>query len=65
MKCPVCGCDKFYVKNPDDEYEIYEFECKGDEVVFIDEACELCEDTHTYCDQCAWHGDYSALKNGA
>ena len=25
MKCPQCGCEKFYVKDPDDEYETYEF----------------------------------------
>jgi predicted nucleic acid-binding Zn ribbon protein len=27
-KCPVCNCEKFHVKNPDDEYDVYEFECR-------------------------------------
>ncbi len=27
-KCPVCGCKKFHVKNPDDDYDVYEFECQ-------------------------------------
>ena len=25
MKCPTCGCERFYIKDSDDEYEIYEF----------------------------------------
>ena len=30
-KCPVCNCGKFYVKNPDDEYDIYEFDFASQE----------------------------------
>ena len=36
-KCPVCNCKQFYVKNPDDEYDIYEFECSDGEVCFDDD----------------------------
>ena len=34
MKCPVCGCIKFYVKDPVDEYETYEFECSDGVICF-------------------------------
>jgi hypothetical protein len=25
MKCPVCGCEYFYVKNPDNPLKYYQF----------------------------------------
>jgi hypothetical protein len=25
MKCPVCDCEYFYVKNPDNPYKYYQF----------------------------------------
>lgn len=66
-KCPVCGCLKFYVKDPDDEFETYEFECRDGEVCFEeiseDEACpEIDNDTETYCNKCAWHDKFNKLK---
>ena len=66
-KCPQCGCEKFYVKDPDDEYEMYTFECRDGEVCFDPEAAE-CDppapgkDTETYCDRCAWHDRFEALN---
>jgi hypothetical protein len=67
MKCPVCGCPKFYLKDPDDEYETYEFECPKGEVCFDPEVDASCaptveEDTETYCNQCAWHDKFKKLK---
>jgi len=61
MACPLCGCDRFYVKNPEDEYETFEFDLKNGEVHFTSEEAqsdcpEIREDTETYCDNCAWHG---------
>ena len=35
MKCPVCGSLNFFVKDPDDEYETFEFELKDATIVFI------------------------------
>lgn len=66
-KCPVCGCEKFHVKNPDDEYDIYEFECKDGEICFDPdiEECDqpqVLDETHTYCDSCAWHDRFDKLK---
>lgn len=67
MKCPVCGCEKFYVKDPDDEYEVHEFEAKEGQVVFCSDqgepnAPEINEHTDTHCNKCAWHGEFRTLK---
>jgi hypothetical protein len=67
IKCPICGCTKFYVKDPDDEYETCEFECKDGEIVFnpeIDktEQPDIGNETRTFCDKCAWHGNFNELK---
>jgi len=40
MKCPFCGCQSFYLKDPDDEYETYEFDLEKDEVNFHSEVNE-------------------------
>ena len=37
MKCPVCGCEKFFVKDPDDEYESYEIELKEGQIAFCEQ----------------------------
>jgi hypothetical protein len=63
VKCPICGCLTFYVKDPDDEYETYEFDLRDREVVFQTEPCEkLNDDTETYCNNCAWHGQFAELR---
>ena len=67
MKCPLCGCEEFYVKDPDDEYELYEFTCKDGAVVFqegvdADGAPPVDDATETYCNRCAWHGRKETLK---
>ena len=66
-KCPLCGCLNLHVKNPDDSYEIYEFECRDGEICFDDdlaeEECPRIEaDTETFCNACAWHGRFDKLK---
>jgi hypothetical protein len=68
MKCPVCGCVNFFVKDPDDEYETYEFELQNGEICYDpgdDDAAapELQDDTETFCDKCAWHGKLKELKS--
>jgi hypothetical protein len=70
MKCPLCGCKTFYLKDPDDEYETYEFELSDGEVAFgpdIDtSSCpEMCDDTETYCDKCSWHGAFNELSDNS
>lgn len=65
-KCPLCGSESFYVKDPVDEFEIYEFDLKEDGIVFdveVDESelPELGEESETYCNKCAWHGKLKML----
>ncbi len=67
MKCPYCGCQKFYVKDTDDAYETYGFDCASGAVYFdpdIDKADipEICDDSHIYCEKCAWNGRYEEIK---
>ncbi len=67
MKCPDCGAQKFYVKDPDDQYELFEFDLKGGEIVGAENNTEsthleVTEETETYCDSCAWHDKFKSLK---
>jgi RNase P subunit RPR2 len=66
-KCPDCGCTHFYVKDPGDQYNISEFEIIEGEIVYTGEEAEggnlkVAEETETYCDKCAWHDRFNALK---
>ncbi len=66
-KCPLCGSLSFYVRDPEDEYEIYEFDLNEGKVVFDPETTEegvpeIVEETETYCNKCAWHDKFKTLK---
>jgi hypothetical protein len=66
-KCPVCGCKKFHVKNPDDDYDVYEFECRDGEIYFEEDLedgdCPPVSDaTETFCNACAWHDKLNKIK---
>jgi hypothetical protein len=65
MACPFCGCEHFYVKNPDDEYDTCEFDFKDGEIVLTREADdfkpEFTDTTVSYCNNCAWHGKLEEL----
>lgn len=65
-KCPLCSSHSFYVKDPEDVYEVYEFDVENDEIVFAleenaSEAPAIQEDTETYCTRCSWHGKFNTL----
>ena len=67
MKCPACGCKNFYVKNPDDEYNVYEFTCNDGNISFEDDIGEddvlqINDSTEAYCNKCAWHGKIEKSK---
>lgn len=62
IECPDCASRKFYVKDPDDEFEVYEFECRSGRIEFVDGKADIDEKTEIYCDRCAWHGNYQNLK---
>ena len=66
MKCPVCGCEYFYVKNPDNPYKYYQFTCKDGEAHFSaevdqNEVPEMTDETQTHCIQCVWQGEFKRL----
>ena len=66
MACHMCGCTRFFWKDPDDEYEVYAFDLKGREVVFDEEdsfdAPGIDDERETFCDHCAWHGKLKEIK---
>ena len=65
-KCPTCGSEEFYARDPDDEYEVYEFCLDNGRPSFSSDALdagppEIEADTEVYCNRCAWHGKLRAL----
>jgi hypothetical protein len=65
MKCPLCGSKCFYVKDPDNAFEMYEFEIVDGKIVFQDvesDPPQIDEETEIYCNECAWHGKLRELK---
>jgi len=65
-KCPVCGCKVLFVKDQEDEYELYEFECKDGKICFDSdvndsEAPEIESKTEVYCTKCSWHDKFKKL----
>ena len=62
MACPICKSDHFFVKDPDDEFEIVEFEYKHGEIRFTEDGDEdIGEKREIYCQRCSWHGKKKAL----
>lgn len=67
MACPICRSHEFYVKDPDDEYETYDFKCQDGQIKFDDPDCPTRADDitpeHTvFCQRCAWKGPYKNAK---
>jgi len=67
MKCPDCGSQDFYVKDPEDQYNICDFSMKDGGMVFTNmepesESLEVNDDTETFCSRCAWHDKLKTLK---
>ncbi len=67
MKCPICGCQEFYVKDSDDAFETHGFSVASGAVRFAADGSqgpvpETDEATETYCDRCSWHGRLGELK---
>lgn len=67
MKCPYCGCRRFYIKDPADEFETYGFDCESGEACFDpdveeDTAPELRDDSPIHCEKCAWKGRFADIK---
>jgi hypothetical protein len=69
MECPICGCQEFFVKDPEDEFETYEFSVESGAVRFSADAegspiPDFRDATETFCNRCSWHGKYQELRKG-
>ena len=67
MSCPVCKSTRFYIKDPGDAFETYEFECRQGGVHFSDPGDsvhppEIKEDSEIFCQRCSWHGNKSKVQ---
>lgn len=60
-KCPVCGSTRFFLKDPADEYEAYEFTLEDGRPVFLTGDQELQPETESFCQRCSWHGPWREL----
>ena len=69
MKCPACGSQSFYTKDPEDQYNIFEFGLKDGEIIFHAEETksnplDVVEETETFCKRCAWNDKFKMLNRG-
>lgn len=67
MKCPDCGAKSFYIKDPEDQYTLREFNLAEGTIVYADDDPEtahlqVLDDTETFCERCAWHDKFKTLK---
>ncbi|MGD9248669.1 MAG: hypothetical protein PVI60_11960 [Desulfobacteraceae bacterium] len=67
MACPVCQSIDFYLKDPVDQFEIYEFKCRNGKIEYTDEETEaeaptISEDPEIYCKRCSWHGKITHVE---
>ncbi len=67
MKCPQCGCQEFYAKDPADPFETYRFMCPGGEDIIPDPdnfgQLDITLETEAFCDRCSWHGRLETIKS--
>ena len=66
MECPLCGCQQFFLKDPDDAFETHEFSVASGEVRFDADGLPplhgVQAETETFCNKCSWHGKFQELK---
>lgn len=65
MICPDCGSREFYAKDPEDQYNISEFELIDGEIVYGTteaDVLKIADETETFCNRCAWHDKFKTLK---
>lgn len=67
MTCPVCDCEYFYIKDPDNSAKYYKFKSAAGDIVFEEEdaaahlnAAE--SEIMAHCIQCVWQGKLEELK---
>lgn len=67
IKCPVCRSKEFFIKDPDDAYECYEFSVTNGQLAFDPEVDQqsipdFVDQTEVFCQICSWHGSWSNLE---
>ena len=67
MACPLCKSQQFYVKDPDDIFETYDFELQNGQLTFGDPQSaptqeQVKKENEIFCQRCAWHGTYDQIK---
>lgn len=63
-ECPLCGCTTFYVRDPEDAFEIFTFELSHEGPAFeeeLDPEQELFPEREVFCNRCSWHGAYAQI----
>jgi hypothetical protein len=68
MACPICKSKQFFLKDPQDEFEIYEFEAWQGDICFEDPASaenlpEITAEQEVFCRRCSWHGNYKTISS--
>jgi hypothetical protein len=66
MECPDCRSPGFYVKDPEDQYNVCDFTMKDGEIVFTNlesesDVLEVSDDNETFCCRYAWHDKLKTL----
>jgi hypothetical protein len=67
MACPICKSNQFYVKDPHDVFETYEFQTREGKVYFDDpqaaqEAPPVTGHQEIFCQRCSWHGPLDKVE---
>ena len=67
LKCPDCGAQQFYAKDPEDQYNISSFNLEDGKIEYLDASAEedhipVSENTEIFCERCAWHDKLKILK---
>lgn len=66
IACPICKSGQFYVKDPSDPFEVYEFHLEDGGVRFDDAESEddaplIDGGQEIFCQRCSWHGKYESI----
>ena len=67
MACPLCKSQQFYIKNPEDSFETYDFELEDGRLRFDDPESapttdQIEKEEEIFCQRCAWHGPFDKIK---
>jgi len=66
-RCPVCGAQQFFVKDPEDQYNIAAFQVDSGAIIYETEEADadrirVGNDSEVFCEKCAWHDTFLVLQ---